>query len=631
MGPASVKTLRTIIDDLTVRHALDAERVRRALKLAEEIYRNREHWSGESMSDHVTGVLQRLLPFEPDEDAIIACVLQHVLLSGTYTLLELEEQFGAKVRHLVSGIHLLSHVTLSERRSTIEDLRLMLLTVSDDIRTVLITLCDRSYLLSRVKQLLPDVARHLSQDVLHLFAPVAARLGIYTLKHELEDRAFPILYPSDAERVAEQVETMHLKHGDFLDDARAHTQAYLTQHGVPCVVEARQKHHYSIFSKMSQKSLTHVQDIYDFYALRVVVHSIPECYQALGLLHTMARAVPHRFKDYISFPKPNGYQSLHTTLRQVPGAPEEVPLEVQVRTEEMQREASFGIAAHWSYKTHGSTRFAMEQAQLHRMIASQEALEHGDNVRLSDQIYVLTPRGDVIELPEGATPLDFAFRLHTDLGLSFRGARVNGSMVPINHQLENGDVIEILKHSSPRPSPEWLQLLRMSSARSKLKRYIFAQERPMLVARGRDLLNEQLRRFRLPPLDQDLSVLRRCDDRVLTVQQREDILAKIGQGAERAITLLTRADALRKILPPAFSPEVSLPPRLFPTEEARTVILSDGVPMPTRYAKCCKPEEEAAEEITGVISRTGMVVIHRQSCRMLRNSNPARRVQARWR
>ena len=600
-----------------------SDRLDRAIEMTKQIYADQQHWSGQTMIEHVESVLETLMPFEPDEDAVIGCMLHHALTTDECTLADLEEQFGPTVRTLVSGVHLLSHVTIRNRRASIDDLRLMLLTVSNDLRTVLINLCDRVHLMRYAHMLEPEGQRRVAQDAIRLFAPVAARLGIYSLKHELENRAFPFLYPDDHHRIDEQMQQFTDANGNFLSGTAKALQVFLAQQGIDADVQHREKLPYSIFSKMRDKSLNHISDIYDFYALRVIVNNVEECYQSLGYVHQFGRPVPNRFKDYISFPKPNGYQSLHTTVAHLSGVPEEVVVEVQVRTKQMQREADLGVAAHWSYKQYGSTDFALEQAQLQQMLSSQEASDEG---HLVDQIYVLTPSGDIVELPEGASPLDFAFSVHSELGLSYKGSRVNGVMVPLTHELENGDIVEILKNPAPKPSAQWLQFLHTSSAKTKLKRYLYAQERPIQLSEGRKLVNDQLRKRNLPVLDADISVLKECDDKTLSVSQREDILVKIGQGSERAASIFERAEVLKK--PMTKEEIIAIDPTLIRTD--KSVRLADGLPMPTRFAKCCKAESGERVAIVGVVNRTGTITIHRDGCGMLRNANKDRLVPAKW-
>jgi len=611
---------------------LNFDRIEEGLNAAKEAYGDEMHWTGETLLAHALGGLDVLLPFEPDEDAVIACLLHHAVGVGGFDLPELERRFGDKLRSLVSGVHLLSHVTVRNRHTSPENLRKILLTVSDDVRTILITLCDRVHILDIVSSLEPEDQRRVSQDSLQLFAPVAARLGIYSLKNSLETCAFPIMYPSDAERIASQIELLHARHGvDVLDRITEFLSEKLAEHSLDVQVETRRKHPYSIFNKMRQKGINDVTEIYDYYACRVIVSDIEECYKCLGVLHNLARPVTQRFKDYISFPKPNGYQSLHTTLASLPSVPQDAVIEVQVRTKQMHREAEYGVAAHWSYKSFGSTARAMEQVQLHSMLATQEPLEETEGEsHLVDHIYVLTPGGEIVELPEGATPLDFAFRVHTDLGLAFRGARVNGSIVSIDYGLKNGDIIEILKRGTPQPSPHWFKLLKLASSRAKLRRHFATQDRPALIVNGRRLVNELLRKHHLSPLDEDLKLLKVCDGERLTYQQREDLLMKLGQGSERISSLLMRLDSL-KDLRDADTSATTLPDPVSTNIPAkRSVVLEGGFPMPTRFAQCCKPDEVNARRIVGVVNRAGIVVIHRQKCGMLRQANPERKIKAKW-
>lgn len=602
-------------------------RVQLAFDTATECYSGQMHWTGVSLIEHVVGALEVLAPFEPDEDMIIACLLHHVLQPGGLSLLDIEQKFGPQVRGLVSGVHLLSHVTLEGRRRSIEDLRVILLSVSDDLRVILIALCDRSHCLSFIGSLTSENAKRISKDVLQLYAPVAARLGIYSLKHSLEDRAFPVLYPDDAARIQEQIARLQSERPGFFTKAVRTLKDFLKEQGITAEVEVRQKHPYSVFLKMKKKNITDVRDVYDLYAVRVVVDSEADCYQVLGHLHHLGRPVQNRFKDYIAFPKPNGYQSLHTTLTQLAGLPEDVFVEIQIRSQSMDREAKYGVAAHWSYKEHGATRHAMEKVQLHKLLLGQHELESDETVSFADHIFVLTPRGDIIELPEGATPLDFAFEVHTDLGLAFRAAKVNGSIVSLDHELENGDVVEIQKDKNPRASPQWMQLLKMASSRSKLKRYLYAQRRPEFIARGRELVNEEFRKHHHSPLTTDLSIMRLVDGQTLTMSEREDVLMKIGQDAERASSLLSRLDLLK-----AREPEIEHVRAEGGRLQRKDSIIGieGGIAMPIRYAKCCEPAEWPHEDIVGNINREGEVMIHREGCRMVKNTNPERRINVWW-
>lgn len=613
---------------------LSDDQIRHTVEYAAKIYADALHWTGVPLLEHALGVLELLLPFQPDADTINACILQHALTRRVISTTELDEEFGPAVRSLVSGVHLLSQVSMRSIGSSIEDLRLMLLTVSDDVRVLLVVLCDRCYVLERAERVVLTDRRRIARDVLNLFAPVAARLGIHALKQQLEALAFPIMYPSDAEHIAHQLGLTHERHGSFLETASQALRDALREQGIEASVQGREKQSYSIFMKMKSKSLSQIEGLPDLFALRVIVDSEEDCYRALGVLHRLGRPVTNRFKDYIAFPKPNGYQSLHTTVSKLPGAPDGVFVETQVRTMPMHREAEFGIAAHWSYKEGGTARQSVQRVQLQRALASQQTLEsEGDTAnapRLADHIFVLTPKGDVIELPEGATPLDFAFQIHTDLGLSFRAARVNGSIVPLEYELENGDVVEVLTQRTAQPSPEWLQLLTMASSRSRLKRYLNTQHRDSYIAHGRDVLNVELRKRRLPPLDTELTFLRRHEGRTLGFSEREDLLMKIGQGSDKVGSLLQRLDLLKPYRTAIVAPPVlrRKQPRL--QRKDAVVRLEGDVPMPIRFAKCCAPDAKEKPRLLGVITRSGDVMVHVAKCRNARRGNPERRIGVSW-
>ncbi len=638
-SPTSIAALLQSLD--AAKLPLEQRNLRRVIAYAERLYAGTMHWTGVSLLEHSLAVLQILLPFQPDADTVTACILQHALERKAITTAELQEEFGPRVRALIAGVHLLSHVNMRNRSTSVEDLRLMLLSVADDIRILLIILCKRCFALEKIALLPLADRKRVCHDILNLFAPVAARLGIHSLKQRLENLAFPVVYPSDAERIIEQMTQVQGRYGPFLVSAAEELKAALAQQGITASVHGREKQSYSIFTKMKSKSLSSIESLPDLFALRVIVETDEECYQVLGALHRIGRPVANRFKDYISFPKPNGYQSLHTTVAKLPGVPEGVFVEVQVRTRAMHREAEYGIAAHWSYKERGSAEQSVERVALQQALASQHTVESGISryQRLADHIFVLTPKGDIVELPEGATPLDFAFQIHTDVGLSFRAARVNGSIVPLNYELENGDVIEIVTQGAPHASSEWLQLLKMASSRSRLKRYLNIQHREDDLARGKTLLNEDLKKRRLPLLDSDLSILRVHEGNILPIAEREDLLVKLGQGTDRTSSLIQRLDLLRPLRASKSSPSgvttLASPhqkeKKLQFQRKDSLVDLEGDVPMPLKFAKCCKPQDGERGKITGVITRGGVVMIHSAKCKNVVRGNPERRIGVKWR
>lgn len=624
-----------------VRHALpelDHARIEKAFRMASELYGDAESdVMEEKQIEHACGVLNVLLEFCPDEDTIVACLLQHVLVNQRMSISDLEHAFGPAVREIVSCIHLLSHIQFHNRRRSIDDLKMMFVSISNDARVVVLKLCIRCYNLQNLDRVKPEERLLICRETLQLFAPVAARLGIYKLKHRLEDYAFPVVYPTDNERIMEQLRAVHIEHAPFLDAVASLIRGALENEKIVTRVEAREKHPYSIFQKMREKGLTGIHDVQDLYAARVIVPSDSDCYQALGLIHQLGTPMSHRFKDYISFPKPNGYKSLHTCLMRMPTVPHDLIIEIQIRTQQMHHEAEYGVAAHWSYKEKGSIQTLVTSAHLRHILQRQQLLSLDEAVKipsnpedlklgLVDHIYVLTPHGDVIELPEGATPLDFAFSVHTDIGLSFRAAKVNGVVMPISHQLENGDVVEILTFKQPRPSFSWLEELRTTSARSKLKTYFAAKEREDFIVKGRELLNNALKDRGYDVLDPDLTPLKTFDGTPLNKKQREDVLVKIGIGAVKA------ASTFKHITLAAPRRAVTQPRRTVRQSRKQHIVeIEGGLKMPLRFAKCCSADAmNPLPEIRGFVTRTGDVMVHKHNCRMIKNANPERMVQVRW-
>ncbi len=621
------------LEELRKKHpALGGHKLQKALNVATQAYENRQmdHMEGVTMLSHAQGVLKIFIEFCPDEDALAACLLQHVLKCD-YPVQTLEEEFGKNVRDIVSRIHLLSHMSTTDWRRSVDDLKIMLVSVADDTRVLILKLCIQCYLIENLEALKPQSRIIHCRQSLQLFAPVAARLGIYALKYRLEQRAFPVAYPTDSGAIDRQIELLHKSHGNFLNAAVSHLRQFLSQEGLKCEVMAREKHSYSLFQKMQRKSITDIEKVTDLIAIRVVVPTLPDCYQVLGLLHRLATPISHRFKDYISFPKPNGYQSLHTSVIGLPGAPGNLMIEVQIRTADMHREAEYGIAAHWMYKEERAIQRSVGRMQLNDVLLRQQSVAREKNdtadLRLVDHIYVLTPHGDIIELPDGGTPLDFAFSLHTDLGLKFKSARVNGSIVPISHKLENGDVVEILTHKHPRPALHWMEELATPSARSKLKAYFFSHNRAQFITRGREMLNAEFKSRRLSALDGELSALKMFDGQTQSLKEREDLLVKIGMGTVRVSTVLGHL-SLDQV--PAKKKQ---PAAKVKAEAAHLVAIGDrSIDMPYRFAKCCSPNtaDPRPKHIVGFITRAGDISVHKDDCRMVKAANPERKISVSW-
>ena len=621
--------------------ALNEERLLKAQDFIKQVYGEREYpLMSLTLADHALEVAALLTEFCPDEDAVIACLLQHALKVPDCSLQQIKDLFGRNVRDIVSRIHLLGHLYTSDWRKSVDDMKIMLVSVSDDIRVLLIALAIQSYFMEHLDLVRQEFRSRLARQSLQLFAPVAARLGIYAMKYRLERHAFPECYATDASHIDGQLRLLHKEHGSFLNEMSLQIKEFLKQEGIEVEVAAREKQPYSIFQKLNVKSLSDLQKITDLFAVRVVVPAVPDCYQVLGLLHRIATPLSHRFKDYIAFPKPNGYQSLHTCLIGLPGAPKNLMVEVQIRTHEMHREAEYGIAAHWLYKEQerknrvlkGASRMQLSDVLFRQQtIGDRGADDQQAEFKLVDHIYVLTPRGDIIELPEGGTPLDFAFVLHTDLGLRFKAARVNGGIVPISYKLENGDVVEVLTHKNPRPALQWLEELVTPSARSKLKTFFFSHNRPQFLLRGRGTVNSELKARGLPALDNDLSALSTFDGQELSVKEREDLLVKVGMGSVRTSAVLRHA--FTEPLPTKKQGSGRQSKKSLAAEKKELIVLEGAPPqMPYRFAKCCSPhtQDPRPDLLIGVVTRNGHITIHKDRCRMVRAINPQRRLKVRW-
>lgn len=627
-GRKSIEIIRDLVP------SVNARRIEKAFAYASSVYGDRtmDLLPEITLFDHATQTARFLAEFCPDEDAIIAAILQHVLkVSGT-SIADIGKEFGRPVRDIVTRIHLLSHLYTADWRKSVEDMKIMLVSVADDVRVLLTALSVACVLMEQLTYIKSEYRIRLCRQSLQLFAPVAARLGIYALKYRLEKSAFPECYPTDAQNISTQLKRLQSEHGQFLERSSEKLKHFLKQQGIDAEVMARQKQAYSIFQKMHSKSVTALEKINDLFAIRVIVKAVPDCYQTLGLLHQLATPVSHRFKDYISFPKPNGYQSLHTCLMGVPEAPKDLMVEVQIRTAEMHREAEYGIAAHWAYKQGGEGSIVMnsvKQMQLTDVLLKQQSVDDpsrmGDSTILVNHIYVLTPRGDIIELPEGGTPLDFAFILHTDLGLRYKAARVNGSVVSISYKLENGDVVEILTNKHPQPTLQWLEELVTPSGRSKLKAYFFSHNRSQFLAKGKDTVNAELKTRGLPSLDADLSALARSEGRTLSQKQREDQLVKVGMGSIRTSSILRH-------IPPRPVQRKTRTKKAMEAKKDRVGIEGQTLTMPYRFAKCCHPDSTVPkpEIVVGIVTRNGLINVHCHDCHMVKASNPERKLKMFW-
>jgi guanosine-3',5'-bis(diphosphate) 3'-pyrophosphohydrolase len=625
----------------------DVDMIRRAYEFAVTAHRNQKRLTGEPYITHPLAAAEVLAELEMDSPSIAAALLHDVVEDQNYTIEDIKSTFGNEIASLVDGVTKLKlsdfevpkeakEETVKKRRAELrrsaENLRKIILAMARDLRVMVIKLADRLHNMRTLHGLPEDRRRKVAEETLQIYAPLAHRLGIWRLKWELEDLAFKYTNPDAYEDIAEKVRKTRAEREEDLAEAVEMVRSHLEREGIKAFIQARSKHLYSIYQKMLKEEVD-FSEIYDLSALRIIVDRVGDCYHALGLVHDLWMPIPERFSDYIAKPKSNMYQSLHTKVI----GPRGEPLEVQIRTWEMHRVAEFGVAAHWQYKErlHSGDEFEKKLSWLRQQLFdwqadAKDASEFLQTVvedLFEDQVFVFTPRGDVIDLPAGSTPIDFAYRIHSDVGNHCVGARVNGRIVPLTYQFNNGDIVEIITRSTSQPSLDWLTFVKTGHARSKIKAFFRKQHFAENVAKGRQMLEEELGRIGQDGRTSLKSTELAAVAKSLNFQTEEDLLAAIGYGHVTPTTVIGR---LR-------GPEVAKPEPIFvePPKtpgRRRLAITLDGVRnlMVTR-AKCCAPLP--GEAVVGYVSRGKGVALHTAGCpnvEAYKRKEPERVVDINW-
>lgn len=619
--------------------AYDFALVDRAYALAEAAHADQRRRSGEPYICHPLSVAEILVEMGMDSESIAAALMHDVAEDTAVTIEEIRQKFGAEVALLVDGVTKLTQIKFSnvEDRQA-ENLRKMLLAMSQDVRVMIIKLCDRLHNMRTGDAWPEQKRRDKALETMEVYAPIAHRLGISNIKEELEDRSLRYLDPVGYETIRALLN----KHGDeFLNGVCDTIRAHLEENGIEnATIRHRVKSIYGIYRKMFIQNKD-FEEIYDVYAVRIICASVAECYTALGLIHDMYHPLPNRFKDYISTPKPNGYQSLHTTVI----GREAIPFEVQIRTWEMDRMAEYGIAAHWKYKAGISTsnekleeRLAWVRQLLESQRSSADATDLLSDIKsdlLPEEVFAFTPRGDVINLPAGATVIDFAYAIHSAVGNRMIGAKVNNRIVPIDHQVVTGEIIEIITGPENRgPSRDWLNIVKTSEAKNKIRNWFKKERREENIAEGKDALEREMRRnlMSVPADEQEefLSALAKRNH----CNTVEEMYAAIGYGGLQMARILPKLkDEYNRLK--ANDAE----PKAIPTVDIRKIHSSDGVVVegidncPIKFAKCCSPLP--GDEIIGFVTRGFGVSIHKKDCANARESmrhpeNRDRWVKAYW-
>ncbi len=627
-GPDLEALRKKLYAAILAEHAgADLEPVGRAYDLAVAAHEGQKRASGEPFVTHPIASAQILAELGLDSTAIQAAILHDVPEDTEYSLTDVEEKFGPEVAQLVDGVTKLSRFsTHSHEQQQAENIRKMLLAMAQDIRVVLIKLADRLHNMRTLHALPVEKQQRIARQTMEIYAPLAERLGIWQMKWELEDLAFKALEPERFRELAKLLDTRRKGRETYIERAIAELRPSLAAAGIDADIEGRPKHIYSIWKKMQRKG-AEFGEIYDVYAIRLLVDEVRDCYAALGIVHSIWRPIPGQFDDYIAVPKNNLYQSLHTAVIALDGK----PLEIQIRTHQMHQVSEVGIAAHWRYKegTKSDREYDAKLAWLRQLmdwqrdVSESDATEFVEGIKLDifqDQVFVFTPKGDIKDLPAGATPLDFAYRIHTDVGHRTIGAKVNNRLVPLDYRLKNGDIVEIVTTKGEHgPSRDWLNVVRTSHAREKIRQWFKKKDRAENIVHGRESLERELRRLARTSIsavgqDQIAEVVR-----LYNYESVDDFYAAIGYGAigaQAVVMKLGVVDDVQSTLPTVAPPQK--------TERTGGVRVKGVGDLLVRFAKCCHPIP--GDPIVGFITRGKGVTVHLQSCSTVINEREVSRL-----
>ncbi|NVL90814.1 MAG: bifunctional (p)ppGpp synthetase/guanosine-3',5'-bis(diphosphate) 3'-pyrophosphohydrolase [Desulfobacterales bacterium] len=611
----------------------DLDLVERAYVYSARIHEGQVRLSGEPYLSHPLEVAGLLTELKLDPVSVAAGLLHDTLEDTKATMEDLTGLFGEPVSHIVEGVTKLSRLAFrsSETRQA-ESIRKMILAMADDIRVVLIKLCDRLHNMRTLQFQNEKKQNKIAQETLDIYAPIANRLGIYGIKTELEDIAFMYLFPRPYREIAGQVATKKDEQQKHIDTIREIIETKMEEADLPCEVQGRHKHFYGIYQKMIKQSVD-FEEVYDILGFRIILDTIPQCYQAIGIIHSIWKPIAKRFKDFIGIPKPNMYQSLHTTVI----GPFGERVEIQIRTKEMDRVAKAGIAAHWQYKE----KVGLDEktgavfAWLRKLVKEQKNLKDPDEfmetVRIElfpDEVYIFTPRGDVLTLPKGATPVDFAYAIHTEVGCQCTGAKVDGRIVPLKYKLKTGERVEIITSTRHRPSKDWLSFVRTAKARSRVRHYINVEERKRSLALGREMCEKALRKYNLSLNKYLKSGEIEKAAHELGYKTADDLIAGVGYGK------VTPLQVVRYLLPRFELKDeketvvTRLTQRIRGKKPKSSILVKGLDDILVRFAKCCNPLP--GDPVVGYITRGQGITAHRTGCPHALSMDPERRIELEW-
>ena len=621
------------------------ELIQRAYTLADDAHRGQTRVSGEAYIMHPLHVAQILTELHMDDATISAALLHDVVEDTIYTIEQMRELFGEEVALLIDGVTKLGKLQYkSKEEAQLESYRKMFLAMGKDIRVIMIKLADRLHNMRTLKCMREDKQKRIAKETIEVYAPLANRLGISSIKWELEDLCLRYLEPEIYYDLVENVKQKRKERQSFIDASIEQIRAKLAEADIHAEINGRAKHFYSIYKKMKRDNKD-ISEIYDLSAVRVLVHTVKDCYGVLGVIHAMWKPIPGRFKDYIAMPKSNGYQSLHTTVMT-----HGYPLEIQIRTFSMHQVSEYGVAAHWKYKESGKSIGADSQVDqkmnwLRQMVSLQsefsDSKEYFEALKVdifSDEVFVFTPKGDVIDLPKGSIPIDFAYRIHTEIGHHCVGAKVNGKLVPLEHKLKNGDIVSVITNKANNgPSRDWLNIVASSETRNKIRSWFKKEKREENIERGFEMVKDEAKRLGYAPKELLKSNRLQKVAEKLNIQTENDLLASLGYGGIALPGILTKLIELyKKEVQDATPPDVSkLLSELKTPQSGRVKKASHGVlvegesGLMVRLARCCNPIP--GDPIVGYITRGRGVSVHRTDCpNVLNDTDFSRMIEVAW-
>ena len=623
-----------ILDRISAYHPeANLDLVERAYVYSARIHDGQVRLSGEPYLSHPLEVAGLLTQLKLDTISIAAGLLHDVLEDTNTTAEKLTEMFGPQVTHIVEGVTKLSSLSFrsSEARQA-ESIRKMILAMADDIRVILIKLCDRLHNMRTLRFQKEHKQVRIAQETLDIYAPLANRLGIYWIKNELEDISFLYLFPHEYREIANLVDKKKEEQQKHIETMKEIIRNKMTEAHLGCEIQGRHKHFYGIHQKMMAQQVS-FDDVYDILGFRIILDTVQQCYEALGVIHSIWKPIPKRFKDHIGIPKPNMYQALHTTVI----GPFGERVEIQIRTKEMDRVAKYGIAAHWQYKEgdavdeHDGQVFAWLRELVEEQKYVKDPDEFMETVRIElfpDEVYVFTPQGDVLNLPRGATPVDFAYAIHSEVGNQCMGAKVNGRIVPLKYELKTGERVEITTSTNHRPSKDWLAFVKTARARSRIRQHIKAEEREQSLALGREMCEKAFRKYHLS-LNRHIKsgdIEKAVQD--LGYKTADDLIAGVGYGKATPLQVVRYFVPTSELREPKESIVDKLKERIRRPRPKSGILVKGVDNVLVRYGKCCSPLP--GDPVVGYITRGQGITVHRTTCIQALSMDSARRIELQW-